>query len=135
MLWIDPRDVTFGALALASVSTISVDRKAERATVEWSDFGPHAVFADVPEHRTTVRITRTVHPGDALAPKPGELATLKFRVGASLTESGARTITTDAVVLGVSHAADTKRAMTQTIDLVALSSDGAIDPIAETPIV
>ena len=134
MLWIDPDNVTLGALPLPGVSAITVDRRAERAAVEWSDFGPHAVFADVPEQRTTIRLTRTMRPGDTLAPRPGDLATLRFRAAPSLAASGAVAISTDSVVLSVSHAADTKRGMTQTIDLLALSSDGALDPITETPI-
>jgi len=135
MLWIDPTEVTLGSLALTGVSAITVDRRAERAVVEWSDFGQHPVFADVPEQRTTIRLIRAMHPGDTLAPKPGEAAALKFRVGASLAESGAATVSADTVVLSVSHAADTKRGMVQTIDLVALSTDGGVDPITETPIV
>ena len=134
MLWIDPDNVTLGALPLPGVSAITVDRRAERAAVEWSDFGPHAVFADVPEQRTTIRLTRTMRPGDTIAPRPGDLATLRFRAAPSLAASGAVSIFTDAVVLSFSHAADTERRITQAIDVLGLASDGARDRISDTPL-
>jgi len=48
--------------------------------------------------------------------------------------SGARTIAASVVILGIRHAADPKRGMTQTIECIALSATGAADPIVETPV-
>lgn len=135
MLWIDPDNVTLGTAPLPGVSAITVDRRAERAIVEWTDFGPHPTFADVPEQRIAIRIVRTIAPGETLNIRPGDALALSFRVGASLGASGAKSIAASVVILGITHAADPKRGMTQAIECLALSSTGAADPIVETPVI
>ena len=134
MLWIDPDNVTLGDAPLPGVSAITIDRRAERAITEWTDFGPHPTFADVPEQRIAIRIVRTIAPGETVTIRPGDALALAFRVGASLGASGAKTITASVVIVGVTHAADPKRGMAQTIECIALSSTGAADPIIETPV-
>jgi hypothetical protein len=135
VLWIDPTNVTLGATPLPGVSAITVDRRAERTTIEWSDMGPHAVFADIPEQRTTIRIARAAGPADPPAPKPGDTATLTFRTGPSRASSGAVAVSATVVILAIAHTTDHTRGTTQTIECLALSTTGAADPITETPIV
>ena len=47
MLVMNPRSVSFDGELLEDVTSVVIDRRGERVVVEWSDEGPHAVFADV----------------------------------------------------------------------------------------
>ena len=134
MLWIDPDRVTFNGAPLPGVTAIALSRAAERTTIEWTDNGPHPTFADAPEQRTTIRITRTIAPGEPLTLKPGDAAALTFRAAPSLAHAGASSVSASLVITAIAHAADPKRPLTQTIDAIALSADGAADPITHTPL-
>lgn len=133
MLILSPQLVRFDSQEWTDVSLIAIDRVAAREAIEWSDLGPHPMFADVPEQRTTIRLVRRLDRGDLSAPAPGQLGALSFEVSPAATEAGKRIHTAQCVVLSVRHELSTgpkgPSAM-QTIELVALSSDGAADPVA-----
>lgn len=133
MLVLAPQRVRFDLTEWTDVSLIAVDRAATREAVEWMDLGPHPTFADVPEQRTTVRVVRRLDRGDLAAPTPGQAGTLAFEVSPAATETGRRTHSAPCVVLGVRHELGIGAkgpTATQTIELVALSTDGAADPFA-----
>lgn len=132
MLILSPRRVRFDTMEWTDVSLIAIDRAAAREAIEWSDLGPHPIFADVPEQRTTIRIVRHLDRGDLAAPAPGLAGELVFEVSPAATEAGRRTHAAQCVVLGVRHelgAGTRGPAAVQTIELIALSTDGAAEPL------
>lgn len=133
MLILAPQLVRFDTLEWTDVSLIAIDRLAAREAIEWTDLGPHPTFADVPEQRTTIRIVRRLDRGDLASPVPGQAGALAFEVSPAATEAGKRTYTAQCIVLSVRHelsAGPRGPGAMQTIELVALSSDGAADPFA-----
>lgn len=139
MLWLNPDLVTLtldgaGSLALADVLAVAVDRRAERLAIEFTDLGPYAAFVDVPAARVALRVERAVLPGGAPLPTelvPGALCALGFRISPARSDVGGAVVSVArAVVVGVEHSLDFKRGMRQTVSLLALSEDGAIDPIS-----
>lgn len=135
MLILTPASVRFDTLTLDDVTLIAVERSAERAVVEWSDLGPHPTFADVPEQRTTVKLSRRVFRGELASPNLGQLGELSFVVSPAGTAAATRKHAAQCVVLavrydlvnGASGAAKGPIAA-QTIELVALSSSGSAEP-------
>lgn len=133
MLILAPQLVRFDTQEWADVTLIAIDRVAAREAVEWSDLGPHPAFADVPEQRTTIRIVRRLDRGDLASPTPGQAGALVFEVSPAATEAGKRAYSAQCVVLSVRHeliAGPKGPGAMQTIELVALSSDGAAEPVA-----
>lgn len=131
MIWLDPTRVTLAGAALEGVSSVSVDRKATRFVEEHSDFGPHIVFADAPERRVTVRVVRRVGADGAGTFRPGDSGELAFEVGASASAAGGRRVSMQVVVQSIANRVDPKAGATQMIECVALSSDGAADPVSD----
>lgn len=134
MIWLDPSRVTLGGAALEGVTSVSVDRRATRFVEEHSDAGPHVVFADAPEQRVTVRVVRSVGEEEAGAHRPGDSGVLSFETGLSASAPGARRVTMQVVVQSVANKVDPRAGATQTIEGVALSSDGAADPVVDEAI-
>ena len=134
MIWLDPERVTLSGSPLAGVVSITVDRRASRFVEAYSDAGPHVVFADAPERRVGVRITRRVDQGGAGAHRPGDAAALAFRVGPSASDARVREVAVSVVIEAVENRVDRKGGATQVIACVAVSSDGASDPVIETPV-
>lgn len=133
MLILAPTQVTFGTIPLPGVAEITIDRSATRTIEEWSDAGPYCTFSDVAEQRITLRIRQDLpqenHPHDAPENAlliPGALATLSFRTGLG---DAATTYTTLATITEVTHALSHSHATLRTIYFLALSPDGAQDPI------
>ena len=60
MLILNPRHVRFGPDLWPDVSLVAIEREAARLALEWSDLGPHPVFADAPEQQLTIRIVQEV---------------------------------------------------------------------------
>ncbi len=138
MLWLDPEEVTLttpgGVIALAGVTAVAVDRRTTRSAIEWSDDGPHVVFADAAEQRTTIRVVRRIDVGEtgiASQVAPGLAATLSVRVAPARSDVGGRSVTSEVVVLSAEHDLSAKSGIEQTIVMVAVSSDGGMDPITE----
>jgi hypothetical protein len=135
---ISPDTVKFGTLTLDNALHLAVDRASERLALEWSDAGPHAVFADVPEQRITLRLSRRIVGQAPASVVPGQRDTLVAEFAPGGSGAGRRRrLTVTAVVTGVDYqlagadaASGTSRSTRQDITLVALSTDGAADPIA-----
>lgn len=116
---------------LEGVSAIAIDRTAERLALEWTDFGAHASFADVPEQRVTARVWREPREGEADAEallRPGAAVSLSFRTTRGGSDAQARRVFTEAVVTDVRHEAG-RRGATQRVTLVCVSPGGADDPV------
>jgi len=136
MVFLNPGDVRLiesggAAVVLEGVSAIAIDRSTERSALQWSDLGPHVVFADAPEQRVTARVWRepSAEEADAAALlRPGTAVSLSFRTSRGGSEAAARRVFTDAVVLEVRHEVG-RRGATQRVALVCVSSGGADDPV------
>jgi len=130
MLVLNPREVTFDGETWGNVSLVAIDRKAETSVVEFGDLGPHAVFADVPARRVEIRVERDVVRDDLGGPLPGQIGELAFFTAPTASNAGRKRVTSQAVVLGVRHELSTKKGAIRRIDLVAVSPDGAQDPVS-----
>lgn len=134
MIWLNPDKVVLGGFELRNVLAVAVDRTARRSAEEWTDFGPHVGFADVPEQRVSISITRRVLETETTGPKPGEQHALSFRTSASASGASVRQVSAMVVVRAVEHAVASSGRATQRIQATAVSSDGAADPISETAV-
>jgi len=130
MLAINPARVTFGAQGWPDVALIAIDRSATRLTPEWTDHGPHIAFVDAPEQRVDVKIVRAVT-GDLDSPRPGQSAPVSFFASPAGTDAGRVRVSFTGVVVGVRHEISAKGA-TRTVQLLAVSPDGAADPVTIT---
>jgi len=133
MLVLNPRELTLGGETLEDVVAVVIDRAAERRVVEWSDFGAHPVFADVAELRTTVRVVQQLSAGDLGGVAPGGEVALEFHTSPTGGHTGRRRVSATIVVTGVSHELSRKRGAVRTIEGVAISADGATDPVTIEP--
>ena len=131
MVILNPTSVRFGDECLEGVTSVTIDRVAERELVEWSDLGPHVVLADTPEQRVNARLVQSLQRGTIESPRPGDMATLSF-----LTQGDDQSrveVSATAVVTRVTHAvrdAGKCDGFTRTIELVLVSSDGSADPVS-----
>ncbi|MFA6043558.1 MAG: hypothetical protein WC718_01115 [Phycisphaerales bacterium] len=132
MLVLNPSSVTFAGGAWAGVTSVTISRAAQKQVTEWSDAGPHVVLADVPEQVVKIRVESEVTAGDANGPVPGASGTLAVVTSPNGSDAGRRVISANAVVAAVSYEVSLKRGAVRTVDLVAVSSDGAADPISVT---
>jgi hypothetical protein len=133
MLLLNPRQVTFAGDLWDDVATIVIDRSANRTTLEWSDLGPHPVLADVPEQQVTVRVVQQVARADIGAPRPSEAGELLFHTAPAGADTPRKRLRAQCVVLDVTHELSLKHGALRTIKLIALSPDGATDPITTEP--
>jgi hypothetical protein len=129
MLLLNPRSVSFGGAVWEDVSAVVIDRAAARAIKEWSDTGPHLVLADVPEQLVTVRVVQQVARDDVGVPVPGEAGELVFHTAPSGSDSPRKRVRAQCVVMDVTHELSLKNGAVRTVKLLAVSSDGATDPI------
>ncbi|MBU6411988.1 MAG: hypothetical protein KGS45_00820 [Planctomycetes bacterium] len=123
-----PTRVTFGSLLLSSVSSISIDRTASREAIDFSDAGPHPTFADIPEQKVLITILQYLTSSDFAAPLPSSSATLTIHAKPNDSDSGSLTLQASTVVRSCTHSLNPKGA-TRTISLIAISTNGATDPI------
>lgn len=129
MLLLNPRRVTFGSATWGNVASIAVSRWANKAIVEWSDAGPHAVLADVPEQRVEIEVIQELLGEDVNTPSPGELGTLAFTTGPATTDEPTREVEITAMVESVKYEVSVRRGSHRRVTLVALSADGTTDPV------
>lgn len=129
MLLLNPRLVQFGPHAWDDVAAVTIDRAAARLAEEWGDLGPHAAFADVPELRTTIRIVQELLRDDLDAPLPGTQDELTLHTSPAWADGGRRKLTARAIITRIEHEVSLKRGAIRTITLLAISEDGADDPI------
>jgi hypothetical protein len=129
MLLLNPETVRFGAALWPDVAALHIDRASERLVVEWSDAGPFPTFADVPEQRVTVQVTRRLVRDALLTPRPGEIAELAACTAPTAGDALRRRIRALCVVTHVAHELSAQRGALQVISFVAISADGAADPV------
>lgn len=135
MLALSPQSVTLFGAPLRDVDYLAVDRRSSKQTEERTDLGPHLVFADAPEQRVSVSISRTLTRDEASALRPGQQGELRFTVSPSDSDARRRTFSATVVVLSIDHDLFTRSGVPgarQRIHALALSTDGAADPIAES---
>lgn len=129
MLLLNPRSVSFGGAVWEDVSAVVIDRAAARAIKEWSDTGPYLVLADVPEQVVTVRVVQQVARDDVGVPVPGEAGELVFHTSPSGADSPRKRVRAQCVVMDVTHELSLKNGAVRTVKLLAVSGDGAADPV------
>lgn len=129
MLLLHPREVSFGAATWSNVVSVSIERRAEKSFVEFSDGGPHVVLADVPEQRVEVSVVQELLGDDMDVPKPGEEGALVFETSPNSSGAGRKRVSTTAVVLNVKYRVSRKVGSGRTVEFVAVSSDGVADPV------
>lgn len=129
MVFLNPDIVKLGALTLANVQFVAIDREARRTALEYTDLGPYAAFADVPEQRVVVRIVRRIAESEALAIKPGDRLALSLRAAPNLSAGPVRAISATVVISAVEFTMSQRGGATQRISAIAISSTGAVDPI------
>lgn len=130
MLLLNPRVVRFGSATWEDVAAVAVDREAHRLVLEWGDLGPHAVFADVPEQKVTIRVVQEVARGDVDVPRPGEQGTVEFHTSPASGSAGRRRVSATAVITDVTHEVSLKGGAIRRVTLVAVSGDGVTDPVS-----
>ena len=130
MLILNPGTVKFGTSTWDDVGLLAVNRKATEEVVEWTAGGPHAAFADVARQRVEIVVRHGISRGDLDGPRPGDRGTLFWFTSPTATDAGRRKASADAVVLSVKHEATVGKTTTREVTLLALSTDGAADPIS-----
>lgn len=133
MIFLNPQHVQFDGSPVDQVAAIVINRRAERLAIEYSDKGPHPVFVDAPEQRITVVITRDLIEGDPMiegAIAPGHAAELSFATSPNASEAQSRSFAFTVVVTAVEHDLKRGKGARETITCIAISSNGASDPMA-----
>jgi hypothetical protein len=134
MLILNPRAVMFGSHRWDGVVSVSIDRSAHATIEEWTDLGPYAALADVPEQKVRIRIVQELEAGDLGAPVPGDQGQLALTCSGAESDSARKRVVASGVVLEVAHDLGPTRAPQRRITLAAISPDGAQDPITIEPI-
>jgi len=132
MIWLNPESVAFGTLEIGEVESVVVDREAVLTAEEFGDAGPFMVFADVPKCRVRVRVARRVQDPSPNTLRLGEKASLVFTPSRNASSaSRLSVIMSNAVVISIVHTVARSGASKQVVEFLALSSDGAKDPVIE----
>lgn len=129
MLALHPDNVRLMGESLGAVESIAIDRRAERLLVERGDTGPHAVFVDAAEVRVTATLVRALEHGDDGALRPGMSGSLRFETAPGASGARRRVWEADVVIASVEHEVGTRRSARQRVVMVAVSADGAADPV------
>jgi len=135
MLVLNPEHVTFMGAVWEGVLAVAVDRSAAREIVQWGDFGPHAVEADVPEQRVTITVRQELTRDAIEAPSPGDRGQVSFITSFTGSEAGRRRIFAEAVVVAVTHELSRAKGAIRAVKFVAIdpfnngASSGSSDPI------
>ena len=134
MLVLSPQRVMLDSTQLDDVQVLSIERAAERTLVHWSDQGPHATFADVPEVRTIIRIEQSLHAARSQTLLlPGREALLKAGIAAAPGSTPHTELSATIVILSVKHDVTSRKAPVRTIECIAIASDGSRDPVSLRP--
>jgi len=129
MLIVQPREVSFGSVVWSDVASVAIERKAGRSFLEFGDEGSHVVLADAPEQRVEVTVVQELLEDDMDAPSPGESGVLTFETALNSSTAGRKQVTLTGVVMNVKYTVSRKAGSVRTVDLVAVSSDGVVDPV------
>ncbi len=127
MIVLRPDVVRFGDVVWEKVARVSVDRLSSQTIDEFDDLGPHVVFVDVGRQRAVIRVSQEIDGDDFGGPIPGELEELSF-VGSAGSDADRVKVKADAVVESVLNKVS-DYGSTRVITLIAVSSDGSVDPI------
>ena len=135
MLVLSPQRVMIDSTQLDDVQVLSVERAAERTLVHWSDEGPFATFADVPEVRTIIRIEQSLHAARAeTVLLPGRSALLRAGIASAPGSTAHTELSARVVIMSVMHDVAGRKAPVRRIECLAIASDGSRDPVALQPI-
>lgn len=132
MVWLNPDTVTLDSTVLTHVTFAAIDREARRTAIEWTDLGAYPAFADVPEQRVTVRITRRVSASEPAPARPGDQVLFTLRSAPGASAAGVRVVSATVVITEIAHAWSSAAGLTQRITALALSPTGAEDPVTDT---
>lgn len=133
MLFVNPRQVTFGSTTWGNVESVKFERSSAKLFVEYSDTGPHAVAGDVPEQKVEITVKQELLSDDLDAPTPGEVEELAFTTGPNSSDAGTKDVTVaNAMVVSCDYEVSLRRGSSRTIKLVALSGNGTQDPVSVT---
>lgn len=128
MVILNPRQVKFGSATWPDIAGVAIDRSAHKTIEDWSDLGPYAVLADVPEQKVRVTVVQEVVRDDVNVPRPGEMGELSFYISPTASDAGRKRVTMEAVVLDVKHELSLRKGAVRTVTLAAVSTDGT-DPV------
>ncbi len=132
MLIVNPDVVRLGSAELRGVRSVAVERVGQRVALAWGDAGPHAMFADVPEQKVTMRVVQEILGAFESSPRPGESVGVTVSVSPDGAEGNRRRLSATGVVVGVTYQVLQRGSSTRTVELVLVSSDGAADPLTAT---
>ena len=127
MIVLRPDEVRFGDAVWEDVIRVTVDRLSSRTIDDWGAMGSHLVFVDVVRQRVVIRVTQEIDGDDFEGPMLGEKDQLSF-CGSKGSDVGAVKVEVVGVVESVLNKVSDFGA-TRTITLIAVSSDGLVDPI------
>ncbi|MGH7244822.1 MAG: hypothetical protein ACREJD_15520 [Phycisphaerales bacterium] len=135
MLFLNPQSLSLLNVTYSNIESVSIDRLAHKEVTDYSDAGPFAVFADVPETKVEIQIVQRLDSGSDQSlsgPKPGQQGALELTTSPNASQAQRKKLTTQVVIRAVRYdlAAKSKRM----ISLVAISPDGATDPIVLTDV-
>ncbi len=136
MLFLNPQQVALNDLTLENVEAIAISRKADRLAIDYSDGGAYPVFADVPEQRITLTISRDLlHNDDDIADAaiPGAQFDLTFTTAPNASDANACIYDIPIIITAIEHALARSGRARQTITCLAISEDGETDPITPAP--
>lgn len=134
MLVLHPTDVSLLDAPLPGVESIAVSRAATKFIAERTDAGPHPVFADAPEQAVEIIIVRAFDGPQPPGPLPGQQGALLFTGALSGADGPARRVSATVVVRAARIELSRSKGAAQRIELLALSTSGAADPIAITEV-
>ena len=127
MIVLRPDEVKFGSRVWSKVSRVTIDRLSSKTVDEWDDFGAHLVFVDVVRQRAVIRVSQEIDGDDFEDPLPGDMDEFSF-IGSAGSDADRVKVKADAVVESVLHRVS-DFGSTRVISLIAVSSDGSVDPI------
>ncbi len=128
MLVIRPRVVKFGGGEWDGVVRVAIESSSVEMVEDWDGEGPNLMFADSTRRRTGVSIFQEIDGDDLLSPDPGSESVLVVEVDRG-NDADAKVISMTAVVQSVSYSFSGGRS-TRLVRLVAVSSQGNVDPVS-----
>lgn len=129
MLMLTSGRVRFDGVPWTHTRSVRIDRAAERTIVEHADTGPHITFADVPAVRVSITIVQEIESDDLAPPAPADEGILLIEAPPSGSDLGGRRVRCRALVTSVRYDLASAKPATRTIELIALSTSPATDPI------
>ena len=136
MLILNPASVMLAGVEYSNVESCAIDRAAHKEVVEWSDNGPYAVFADVPEQKVEIKFTQRLASNAADQQldrlRPGQSVSVEVVTSLNSSQAQRRRITATCVVRAVRNLVSVGKdpQARRVIELIAIS-DGSSDPVGQ----